>query len=62
MGKFMKPGKLRLKTGKMLEKMEYALKFVEAIEIYSPNKTSPLHGRGSRRVILQRKMQELTWQ
>lgn len=46
----------------MLEKMEYALKFVEAIEIYSPNKTSPLHGRGSRRVILQRKMQELTWQ
>lgn len=55
----MSPKKLRSKAGKMVEKMELALKYVEGIKINAPVKISPIPNRGSRRVVSQRKIQEL---
>jgi len=55
----MNPEKLRSKAGKMVEKMELALKYVEAIKINAPIKISSIPNRGSRRVVSQRKVQEL---
>lgn len=39
--------------------MELALKYVEGIKINAPVKISPIPNRGSRRVVSQRKIQEL---
>ena len=55
----MNPEKLRSKAGKMVEKMELALKYVEVIKINAPIKISSIPNRGSRRVVSQRKVQEL---
>ncbi len=41
--------------------MELALRYVEGIKINSLNKISRIPDRGSRRVVMQRKIQELTW-
>lgn len=43
----------------MVEKMELALKYVEGIKINAPVKISSIPNRGSRRVVAQRKVQEL---
>ena len=51
--------KLRSKAGKMVEKMELALRYVEGIKIHAPIKISSIPNRGSRRVVMQRKVQEL---
>jgi hypothetical protein len=55
----MNPNKLRSKAGKMAEKMELALKYVEGIKINAPVKISSIPNRGSRRVVTQQKVQEL---
>lgn len=41
--------------------MEHALRFVEGIKIYLPNKTGAIPDRGLRRVDLHRKKLELIW-
>jgi hypothetical protein len=55
----MNPKKIRSKAGKLVEKMELALKYVEGIKINAPVKISSIPSRGSRRVVSQRKIQEL---
>jgi hypothetical protein len=55
----MKPEKPKVSSEKMAEKMELALQFVEGMKINTPDKISSLQDRRSRRVIRQRKLQEL---
>lgn len=57
--KLMKPETAGINTGKLVEKMEHALGYVEGMKIYSPRKISPLPKRGSRRVVAQIKIKEL---
>ena len=55
----MKPEKIGINAGKMVEKMEQALRYVEGMKIYSPSKISPLPIRGPRRIVSQIKIKEL---
>jgi hypothetical protein len=55
----MKPKKTKVDSEKMAEKMELALQFVEGMKINTPDKICSLSNRRSRRVIQQRKLQEL---
>ena len=55
----MKPEKAGKNGGKLVEKMEQALEYVEGMKIYSPSKISPIPKRGSRRVVSKIKMKEL---
>ncbi len=55
----MKPEKIGINAGKMVEKMEQALRYVEGMKIYSPSKISSLPKRGSRRIVSQIKIKEL---
>jgi len=55
----MKPETVGIRAGKMVEKMELALRYVKGMKIYSPNKISQLSKQGSRRVISQIKRKEL---
>jgi len=47
------------KTGKLVEKMELALGYVENMKVHAPNKVSEMPKRGSRRVVSQIKRKEL---
>ena len=57
--KLVKPETAGINAGKLVEKMEHALGFVEGMKIYSPSKISSLPKRGSRRVVAQIKIKEL---
>jgi len=57
--KLMKPETAGINAGKLVEKMEHALGYVESMKIYSPSKISPLPKRGSRRVVSQIRIKEL---
>jgi hypothetical protein len=55
----MNPKKIRSKAGKMVAKMELALRYVAGIKINTPAGISSIPNRGTRRIVLQGKIQEL---
>lgn len=55
----MKPKKAEIKAGKMIGKMELALKYVKGIKVYPSREVSPILKGRSRKVVPQVKIKEL---